>query len=879
MDLSRRRMLNALSCAGVPPVLRGRAAGDQGGERVPDRDAACARLLANLTALFAGTAASNRRPETRPLLDALALAARADLAAMDRARGGEIFAGLPLGDSEARLEESFRRLYGIALATRVPGGAAPGASGGGAARPKVLRALVRLYEEHYGDRAPASHGNWFPWEIGIPRHAGRTLALLAPEAAARYPGLTAAYVAAMDRRLGHGAAGDVDLDSRFHTAANLADITTNRMVQGALLGDPARIRKAVADQLTVLDPLDPYAPRHGVTDGFHRDGSFVQHGSVASTGSYGTALLTRVVEALSLLDGTGLGPGPEAGAAVYGWIRDGFAPLVFEGWMTETVKGRALTRPQGGYADARAVCEAVLGLSALTTGDRARALRAYARHLGPACRAGADPAAFVSPLSFARYADLLADPAVRAADLAPPRASFAFNAMDRTVHRRPGYAFVLARSSTRTSKYEYLNGENLMPWFQGDGAHRLYLSGEDQGPGHDVGHYATVSPYGLPGVSTPVERRRTVPELYGGALYYDNPSHALAFTASSASQNAYVYFPRGTADWSGGTVLGAYGAAGMVQSDDEAFRDRALLPADFTVYRGATATKSWFLFDEEVLVLAADVADLAGRAVTTTVDARTAHPDDRILVTGATRDGRPYEGPGAGTAPCGLRWLRHANLTRGTAVGYLFLDPSPVRVGLDLVTGSPRAVRLANPAAPVTRRVFTAALDRPAGAPPLCAAWALVPDADEERMRGYGTRGGPLRVLANTARLQAVAHTGLGLLAANCFAPGPHGTAALRLDGPGSVIVAHRPADRDPAAVRVAVSDPTTRRAAVGLLLPGRWLRPVEGDPRVRVRHVAAGTRLEVDTRRAHGRSFTVTLRPTARTGPVHRTVTPPNWM
>ncbi|MER7340825.1 polysaccharide lyase family 8 super-sandwich domain-containing protein [Streptomyces sp. NPDC000075] len=863
MDVTRRRLLNALSAAGVAPVLRGRPK-----EPAAGADAACARLLANLAGLLAGTAASNRRPETRGLLDGIARAARRDLAALDGARGRELFAGLPLGDSEARLEESYRRLFGIALATRVPGGRRRPAAFAGvtAVRLRVLDGLVRLYDEHYGERAPQSYGNWFPWEIGIPRHAGRTLALLAPEAAARYPRLAAAYVAAMDRRLGHGAGGDVDLDSRFHTAANLADITTNRMVQGALLGDPARIRKAVADQLTVFAPLDPYAPVHGVTDGFHRDGSFVQHGSVASTGSYGTALLTRVVEALSLLDGTGLGPGPEAVAAVEGWVRDGFAPLVFEGWLTETVKGRALTRPQGGYADTRAVCEAVLGLSALTTGERARALGAYAKHLGAACRVDGDPAAFVSPLSFARYAGLLADPSVRAADLAPRRGSFAFNAMDRTVHRRPGYAFALARSSTRTSKYEYLNGENLMPWFQGNGTHRLYLSGEDQGPGHDVGHYATVSPYGLPGVSAPVERRRTVPELYGGALYYDDPSHPLAFTASSESQNAYVYFPRATAAWSGGTVLGAYGVAGLVQSDDAAFRDRALLPSGFAVYRDATATKSWFLFDEEIVVLAADVGDRAGRAVTTTVDARTSDPGDRILLTGATRDGRPYEGPGAGPAPDGLRWLRHADLTRGTAVGYLFLDAPPLRVTLGLVTGSPRTLRLANPAGPVTRRVFTAAFERPAGAPPLCAAWALVPQADEDRMRGYGKRGGPLRVLANTARLQAVAHTGLGLVAANCFAPGAHGTAGLRVDGPASVIVAYRPPEADPGTVRVAVSDPTTERAAVGLLLPGRWLRAVAGDPRVRVRPARTGTLLEVDTRRAYGRSLTVTLRPGTRT-------------
>ncbi|MEV8411313.1 NAD(P)H-dependent oxidoreductase subunit E, partial [Streptomyces niveus] len=33
-----------------------------------------------------------------------------------------------------------------------------------------------------------------------------------------------------------------------------------------------------------------------------------------------------------------------------------------------------------------------------------------------------------------------------------------FYAMDKTVHRRPGYAFALARSSNRISKYEYMSG-------------------------------------------------------------------------------------------------------------------------------------------------------------------------------------------------------------------------------------------------------------------------------------------------------------------------------------------------------------------------------------------------------------------------------------
>ena len=113
----------------------------------------------------------------------------------------------------------------------------------------------------------------------------KTLALLATLRAA--PDLTATYIASMDAYLRNGKDGDVDLDSRFHTGANLADITGNRILQGALIGDDARVRKASQDQATVFATIDPYNLQHGVTDGYYRDGSFIQHHSVAYTGSYG----------------------------------------------------------------------------------------------------------------------------------------------------------------------------------------------------------------------------------------------------------------------------------------------------------------------------------------------------------------------------------------------------------------------------------------------------------------------------------------------------------------------------------------------------------------------------------------------------------------
>ncbi|WP_306318363.1 MULTISPECIES: polysaccharide lyase family 8 super-sandwich domain-containing protein [unclassified Streptomyces] len=822
MEITRRRLLSVLAASGVLAAIPTRWAG------AAELAAGTGQLLANTVAMFAGTAESNARKETAAKLAAIEKTARANLAAMDAASGdGELFKGLPLGTSDPNLNTTFQKVYEIALATR---------TASGIPRDRVVDALTWLHEKFYGDQSKGYYGNWFTWEIGISQSVSRTLVLLGDAASAD---LVRTYIDSMDAYLRNGKDGDVDLDSRFHTGANLADITTNRILQGALTGDEGRIRKALTDQLTVFATVDPYNLRHGVTDGHYADGSFIQHSSVAYTGSYGKGLLTRVIQTLKLLDGTGFAYGDELVPTVRRWVRDGFAPLIFEGWMMEAVKGRAVSRTGSGYADTATVVEAVVDLASLSEGDAARELKGYVKHLREASKAELDPTGFVSPLSIVRYADVLADSDARPADLNPAARSVAFNAMDRTVHRRPGYAFAIARSSQRISKYEYMSGENLMPWFQGDGAHYLYLSGEDQAGAYGVDYFTTVSPYGLAGVTAPVERRGTVPELYGGKLFYDNPDHPLNFTASSESQNKYVYFPTATQAYSGGAVLGGvYGAVGWVASDDVPWRDKAagLLPDDFVAYRSARATKSWFLLDEEVVVLAAGVGDApgGGRAVTTTVDARVAPAGDAVTVA---------EGDG---------WVRWADGTRGTAVGYVRLAGPEAKARLETVTRSRRVVRTSNPDTAVTRQVFSLVVEQEAGAQPASFAYVLLPNASEAAVRAYDG----VRVLANTVRTQAVRHDGLGLVAANTFTGGAHRVAGLDVDGPASVLVRRVGGD-----VTVAVSDPTTGRDTVGVVLRGQRLTRVAGDEAVRVSAVPGGTRLDVDTHHAYGRSFTVTLR------------------
>jgi hyaluronate lyase len=792
VEFSRRTALSLVPAAGLLAVAR------------PAVVASASRLLSNTVAIFAGTQESNARPEVAAKLAAIEQTARTWLAAMTT--GDRLFTNLPLGTSDPNLSRTFQNLSEIALATSAPGS---GLFGDEAVRRRVLDGLAWLHEHYYGDQAAGYYGNWFTWEIGISTYVSKTLALVPDEA------LTAAYVPSMDAYLRNGKNGDVDLDSRFHTGANLADITTNRMIQGALLGDEARVRKAVADQSTVFATVDPYHLNHGVTDGYYADGSFIQHHSVAYTGSYGKALLTRVVQAVKMLAGTEYASGADLVDVVRGWVVNGFAPLIFEGWLMEIVKGRAVSRTGTGYADVTAVVEAIVDLA-----DTA-SLQGYVKYLRSVSPVAIDPTTFVSPVSIARYADILACDAV-AADLNPPAHTVAFNAMDRTVHRRPGYAFALARGSDRISKYEYMNGENLMPWFQGDGAYYLYLSGQDQSSAYGVDFYTTVSPYRLPGVTAPAEPRRTIPELYG-TFWYDNPE--AGFTSSSESQNTYVYFPRGTNTFSGGATLGAYGVAGMVQSDDVPYvaQQEGRLPADFVAYRNARSTKSWFLLDDEIVVLAAGISPDA----VTTLDSRIAAPTDDVEVTGDSRT-----------------WLRYANHTKGTSVGYLLLDRQLVTAELTSVTRSRRIVRAANPDTPVTKKVFCVTSTSPT------LAYVLVPNAAD-------VRPSSVQVVANTPRRQAIQHRALALTAVNTFTAGWHQVGRLAIEGPASVLV--QDVGRN---LTIAMSDPTMSRREVTVLIHGPHWQPIAADDGVRVSRVPGATMITATTSQAYGASLVATLAP-----------------
>ncbi|WP_147917055.1 polysaccharide lyase family 8 super-sandwich domain-containing protein [Ruania zhangjianzhongii] len=852
-SVSRRTVLTAAGvtalAATLPKPQIAFAAGPGAGAPAADR----AALLANIVAGLAGTEETNAAAAVQPKLTDLYETATDNLDSLIADPTTALFPGRELGSDDGNLETTFQKLYEIAVATVMPvpdGATVPTDLYQDAdARQQVIDALRWLYDTFYSDTDAGYYGNWYNWEIGIPTHVSRILALLHDDIASADPDLAQQYVDTMDRYLRNGKDGDVDLDSRFHTGANLADITTNRIVQGAVLDDADRITKAISDQLTVYQVIDPYHLQHGVTDGFYADGSFLMHSSVAYTGSYGIGLLERVTTTIAILDGTSFPTEPGLQSRINEWLATSFGPVIVEGWMMEIIKGRSVSRTKSGYDNGTAVVESVVALSRFAEQEPAAELAAYVAYLHGIEQMDISPSSFANPANIVAYTETVEDPDVTPANLVPEEATFAYNAMDRHVHHRSTFTYALARSSARVSKYEYMSGENLRPWFQGDGAHYLYLTGDDQNEAFGVDYFTAVDADRLAGVTAPVEERETVPELYG-ELFYDNEE--ADFTPSSVKQNLFVYFPLGTNAYSGGTTLGTYAVAGMQQADDAAYvaKQAGELPEDFVVYANSRSSKSWFMFDDEIVVLASGITDEHDRGTITTVDARISDPGDEVRFAGATRSGASVAS--AGTMS-NLAWLHYANATRGTAIGYVFYTDHELDVRIEEVERGRDYVRTSNSDTPITKTVFDVSETRDAGAAPGSMAYAIVPGAGADALSNYADAGP--QIVQHSEEVHAVRHPGLDLLAVNTFSDGEHEIENLTVDGPASVIA--QSAGRG---TTIAVSDPTFSRETVSVTIRGR--RPVlDADPEVTVHPVRGGTRLDFRTHEAYGASFTVSMR------------------
>ncbi|MGI5287004.1 polysaccharide lyase 8 family protein [Nonomuraea polychroma] len=486
-----------------------------------------------------------------------------------------IWPDLPLDGSPGNVTGSYGRLRRIATAWATPGTAQHGDD---AVAARVVAALDLLYERHYNERLPET-GNWWFWQIGTPMELSRTCVLLGDRLDA---GRLEAYLGAIDRFCPDAGrrAGNPAICEAGANRADKAFIVALRGVAGRSAAKLAAARDGLSD---VRGGVFHYVESG---DGFYRDGSFIQHGNVAYTGSYGLSLLIAVAGTLALLDGSPWEVTDPGRQVVLDAVERSFALFVHDGLLMDTVRGRAATRQR--FSD-RVAGHAAIGAVLLL----ARCVpEPYRRRFAGLAKGWIERGGSRSYLEQAdvpetrRAVAVLGDNTIEAAP--GPMGHFVFPSMDRVVHRRPGWSFAISLSSRRIAAYEAINEENLHGWYTGDGMTYLY-TGDGGQFGEDF--WPTVNPYRLPGTTVDTRARED-----------------LSFRA---------YCPDNV--WAGGAVLdGRYGAAAMELACDG---------------EGPRARKSWFCLDTAVVALGSGITGAGGHCVETVVENR-------------ATDAEPYLGDG-----------------------------------------------------------------------------------------------------------------------------------------------------------------------------------------------------------------------------------------
>ncbi|MFH9009901.1 polysaccharide lyase 8 family protein [Streptomyces sp. NPDC017943] len=437
----------------------------------------------------------------------------------------------------------------------------------------VLRGLDHLATTVYHP-ATTPYGNWWEWQIGSPR-------LLMDITAALHDQLGDARVraacAAVDHFVPDSAIGDY---SGTSTGANRVDLCRSVALRGVLGRDPAKIALA----RDALSPVFPYVTRG---DGLHADGSFVQHTWVAYSGTYGQVLLDGLGRLFALLAGSDWEVTDPNRQIVLDSVEHAFVPLVHDGLVMDAVNGRAISRGLLATDDRRVMRsdhyhgqQLIAAIALLAAGaSPAERDRWHARVKGWIERNTVSPVLTAPQYGVADLARLHAIAASPVPAAPEPAGHRLFAAMDRAVHRGPGFTMSVAMASDRIAHYECGNGENPRGWHTGAGMVSWWSGTGDQ---YTDWYWPTVDWYRLPG--TTVSTRRLA-DREGGEWGTARP----------------------TARWVGGTTDGRYAALGQDL--------RGL---------GSTlrAHKSWFFAHDAVICLGAGISCSDGVPVETVVDNR-----------------------------------------------------------------------------------------------------------------------------------------------------------------------------------------------------------------------------------------------------------------
>ncbi len=393
-------------------------------------------------------------------------------------------------------------------------------------RHAIIHALTMVLTHIYVAGAYCT-GNWWEWEIAVPKSLYTICALLRCE-------LPAELIEKLNRASRymtptpyweHHGPGATRPTMRAH-GANLVDLAMVVLLRAMFEQNDDDIALAMTAIPTTLEPVTS-------GNGFYRDGSFLQHVNIPYIGGYGLVLLNGIAHVLDATQDTGLVVSDPRYALIDTYLMDSVLPFLYRGKLMECVTGRSIAR---GWRQNEGE-----GIAALAT-----LLRFYpSRHATMKLRLAS---AIKHHLAFhgdrfyhdqselqvlLSACELNQDHHIMGDD--QQARNQLFYCQDRMVHRGTGFALSISLHSDRIGNYESLTTteENLKGWYTGDGMTYLYDSDDRQ-----YHHwYPLVDKRFLPGTTTD---GRTLPD-YGGCRQYEDVKHDMRFVGGVSNGDIGIF--------------------------------------------------------------------------------------------------------------------------------------------------------------------------------------------------------------------------------------------------------------------------------------------------------------------------------------------------
>jgi hyaluronate lyase len=563
-----------------------------------------------------------------------------------------------------------------------------------------------------------------------------------------------------------------------------------------------------------ISPVLPYV-KSG--EGTYADGSFVMHTAlIPYNGGYGVSMLDNLTKVMAIVAGSSWDFTDPNLNNIYDWVYNSLEPLFYDNSMMTIVTGRNISRiDNGGVTSIGALGSAVVRLaySAPDPSDAARYKSMVKQWMLEATSE--------TPYNSLGSIELVAQTKAIMNDASvEPRGELVLNkqypSMARAVHRRPDFAFSIGMYSDKIGNYELINGENLKGWHTGAGMTYLYTKDRTQ---FLDAFWPTVNSHRLPG-TTVVQNSETPPHLKNGS------------------------------NWVGGTEAdGLYGVTGMHYVDS---------------HSSVSARKSWFMFDDEIVSLGADIRSTNGTApVETIVDNRKLNADgsNALTVDGAAKS----SAIGWTEKMSGVSWAHLAGNAPGSDVGYYFpgggaelngLRESRTAAWNSLTSYFTDPVKDPGYFVDHTRNYLNLWFDHGTAPSDGSYAYVLLPGKTAAETGSYSAAPG-IEILENSAEAQAARENGLGATGINFWQDAVKTVAGVTSNKKASVMLR-----TGATSTEISVSDPTmANKGTIELTLDMPLGALAYVDPGVSVGTNGSATTLSIYVDGAGGKSFKARFR------------------